>query len=200
MKTKKIDIETLKYLVEHLLGILPGNFSHRYVFSEALALINTGSFNSLSSLRMKLVEILAKNNKEFFEKLKIDINGIIDGYKILLERDIDPSFALKILWEEIGLTEKEKEDFLLYIKGFPFMICKDKIAENVVAVRGFVDMLSDREKIIIGLYYYEGLTLHEISKSLHIDYRKLVREFSIIAFKFLFRVCEGICINEKNKV
>ncbi len=200
MENRKVDLETLKYLVEHLSGILPENFSHRYLFSEALALVNTNSFNSLYQLRVKLIETLIKDNKDFFERLRDDINSIADACKILLERKIKPTLALDILWEEIGLDKKEKERFLLYIKGFPFMVCKEKIVEDLVSIRKFVDMLSDREKLIIGLYYYEGLTLKEISKSLHIDYKELVLKFSIIAFKFLFRVCEGICINEKNKV
>ncbi len=200
MKNKNFDLKTLKYLVEHLSGILPENFSHRYILSEALSLVNNNSFTSLSLLRMRLIETLIQNNKDFFEKLRNDIESIVDAYRVLLERESDPIHTLNILWEEIGLTKKEKEKFLLYIRGFPFLVCKDEIRENTVSIKKFVDTISDREKIIIGLYYYEGLTLKEISRSLNMEYKRLVLEFSLIAFKFLFRVCKEICINGKNKV
>ncbi len=196
MESKSIDLKTVKYIGEHIIGILPESFSYEYIFSEAMFLFSMGEVSSLYSFRAKLLNKIVDNNSSFFEKLKRDIEEIADVYLLLSREKRTKEEILDVLWREIGLNEEEKKKFLLYIKGTPFIICKDEIKERIELIRKFIDELSDEEKLVIGLYYYEGLTLREISKSIHMEYERLVIKFSLIAFKFLF----SVCIKEKIKV
>lgn len=189
MKSKKgIDNETIKYLVKHLSGVLPRIFSYEQLLSEALHLMAQGRKFTLFSFRAKLLDRIVLNNREYFERLKGDIIEIVNAY-LFLSKKMKFSQVLEILWEEIGLSEKEKREFLLFIRGTPFIMCKDDLKERIDLIKRFVESLPDEEKLIIGLYYYEGLTLEEISDALQIDYKEMVLKFSLIAFKFLFNVC-----------
>ncbi len=181
----------LKYLIEHIRAIFPDNFSNKYLFHQLLSILNKEKNLTIRSLRVKLIEKIIEENKEFFAKLKEDIKNILDSYNLLQSNKNNQEELVEILWEEIGLSQKEKERFLLYIKGVPFLMCREKIEERVDLIRRYVDSLSDFEKIIIGFYYYEGLTLKEISNSLGISHEEIVIKFSLIAFKFLFKVCNG---------
>lgn len=192
MKTANIDnkdLKTLKYIVEHIDALFPKKFSYKYIFSEAFFIFNKTSKISLNIFRRKLFNKIYKNNILFFEKLKQDIREITEIYNLLLKQRDSQEDVFNILWNEIGFTEKDKKEFLFFIKGTPFIICSSKLEEKIDKIRKWVDNLGDEEKILIGLYYYEGLTLKEISKSLNIDYEFVVIKFSLIAFKFLFDTC-----------
>ncbi len=197
---KKNNFYTVKYIVEHISAILPESFSYHYILSETYSIINSQPDIPMNLLRVRILDQIVKSNETFFKKLKNDMKEIMDAYILLLREDRHPSEVMDIIWTELGLNSKEKEDFLLYIKGTPFLYCEKAVKERPDLVRLYVDRLFDKEKIIIGLYYFEGLTLKEISQALFISHKNVVINFSLIAFKFLFEVCIKICIKEKNKV
>ena len=59
-----------------------------------------------------------------------------------------------------------------------------EIAELKAALTKAIDALSDREKLVITLYYYEGLTLKEIGETLNISESRV----SQIHTKAIFRL------------
>ncbi len=196
---KRNNFYTVKYIVEHISAILPESLSYRYILSETYSVMNKPDIE-MNIIRVKILDQIVKSNRTFFERLKRDIREIMNIYLLLIEKNRNTNEIMDIIWTELGLNSKEKEDFLLYIKGTPFLYCEKAVKERTDLVRLYVDRLFDKEKIIIGLYYFEGLTLKEISQALFISHKDVVINFSLIAFKFLFEVCIKICIKEKNKV
>ena len=72
-----------------------------------------------------------------------------------------------LVYFESMLFEKETDEFNEPSNGDPYQHIENEIMSN--ALRKLVDSLPEREKVVITLHYYEGLTMKSIANILQIS-------------------------------
>ena len=104
------------------------------------------------------------SDEEVAEELEIEVK---DLHALLSQLSYTSVVALEDLWnargekdDRVSLIDTVKDDGALE----PSRVFESSEMKEVVA--GAIDKLPEREKIVIALYYYEGLTLREIGEVL----------------------------------
>ena len=124
-----------------------------------------------TSLRKKIsgvqqaYEILESNNnrrpteKEIADYLGVHINDV--------QKTLQKTHMFNLVYFESMLYEKETDEFAGPGINDPYQIIENKEMHD--SIKTLIDTLPEREKMVITLHYYEGMTMKNIAKILQIS-------------------------------
>ena len=138
---------------------------------------------------LRSLDVISRNNRRLIKAIDIEISKFVDEDM----REPDDEYLAKKLGEPVEKIKEAKMASQIntnvplneHIMGY-----KDEDIEKVIekeqmieAIKDILSTLSDREQMIITLYYYDELNLKEISELLEISesrisqiHKKLVKQ------------------------
>lgn len=124
-----------------------------------------------SSLRKKIssiqkaYEVLeSQYNRRPTEQEIADYLGVKES---VVQKVMQKTHMFNLVYFESLLYEKENEEFLEAARNDPYQKIENEVMTE--ALRKLIDSLPEREKMVITLHYYEGLTMKSIAKILQIS-------------------------------
>jgi RNA polymerase sigma factor for flagellar operon FliA len=87
--------------------------------------------------------------------------------EIVVQKVMQKTHMFNLVYFESLLYEKENEEFLEPAKNDPYQKIESEVMSEVL--KKLIDSLPEREKMVITLHYYEGLTMKSIAKILQIS-------------------------------
>jgi RNA polymerase sigma factor for flagellar operon FliA len=124
-----------------------------------------------SSLRKKISSI-----QKAYESLEADYNRRPTEREIaeylgvkesVVQKVLQKTHMFNLVYFESMLYEKETDEFIEPSKSDPYQHIENEVMSE--ALKKLVDSLPDREKMVITLHYYEGMTMKSIAKILQIS-------------------------------
>lgn len=85
----------------------------------------------------------------------------------VIQKVMQKTHMFNLVYFESMLYEKENEEFVEPTKNDPYQNLENEVVSDML--KKLVDSLPEREKLVITLHYYEGLTMKSIAKILQIS-------------------------------
>lgn len=141
-----------------------------------------------TSLRKKISSI-----QNAYESLEAGLNRrpteheIADylGLKVgVVQKVLQKSHMFNLVYFESMLFEKETDEYMEPANNDPYQYIENEVMSN--ALRKLVDSLPEREKMVITLHYYEGMTMKGIANILQISESRVSQIHSKILMEMRF--------------
>lgn len=145
----------------------------------------------MEAAMLKLEDELGRepSDKEMAEKLRISAEEYMD---LLMKLNYTTMIALEELWVVGG----ERGDRICLIDSLEDANAVNpeesfELEELKVVLAKAIDRLSDREKKVVSLYYYEGLTLKEIGQALGVTESRISQLHTKAIMRLRARILEA---------
>lgn len=118
----------------------------------------------ISSIQKAYETLEAQHNRRPTEREIAEYLGVKET---VVQKVMQKTHMFNLVYFESLLYEKENEDFPEPSKNDPYQKIENEVMSN--ALKKLVESLPEREKMVITLHYYEGLTMKSIAQILQIS-------------------------------
>ncbi|NLT14812.1 MAG: FliA/WhiG family RNA polymerase sigma factor [Clostridiales bacterium] len=118
----------------------------------------------ISSIQQAYESLEARYNRKPTER---EIADYLNVKESVVQKVMQKTHMFNLVYFESMLYEKENEEFLEPAKNDPYQKIENEVMSE--ALKKLVDSLPEREKLVITLHYYEGLTMKSIARILQIS-------------------------------
>jgi RNA polymerase sigma factor FliA len=118
----------------------------------------------ISSIQQAYESLEAAYNRKPTEH---EIANYLGIKEVVVQKVLQKTHMFNLVYFESMLYEKETDEFLEPSKNDPYQKIENEVMSE--ALKKLVESLPEREKMVITLHYYEGLTMKSIAKILQIS-------------------------------